>query len=273
MDLAEKLERIGIRGPRVPDYRIAQETDAAKGSEGGMCDSTLPRSGAVCIFRSRVALLPPTLETKPFTTSEVEGRIPSSATPTPQCYHFSPDRIPCELGAPSLSSLVVVVIARRWSSPCSSAKHAPPEAARLLPGADAFIYADLAWVRKANAGKELPPVSHDPEYERFIRETGFQFERDLDEAAFAVHYPASWPGGGTGGSAPELRFSEVLEGRFQGERLTAYLRQIAKVGRELSLGRYFHHSFRRQVFTGRGAERRFGRGVQSRRPCRYSGNR
>lgn len=107
-------------------------------------------------------------------------------------------------------------------------KHAPPEAARLLPGADAFIYADLTWVRKANSGKELPAVSHDPAYERFIRETGFQFERDLDEAAFAVHYPASWPGGGTGGSAPEPRFSEVLVGKFHGERLTAYLREIAK---------------------------------------------
>ena len=107
-------------------------------------------------------------------------------------------------------------------------KHAPPEAARLLPGADAFIYADLTWVRKANSGKELPAVSHDPAYERFIRETGFQFERDLDEAAFAVHYPASWPGGGTGGSAPEPRFSEVLVGKFHSERLTAYLREMAQ---------------------------------------------
>jgi hypothetical protein len=107
-------------------------------------------------------------------------------------------------------------------------KHAPPEAARLLPGADAFFYVDLSPVRKATSDKELPKVSHDPEYERFIRETGFEFERDLDEAAFAVHYPASWPGGGTGGSAPEPRFSEVLVGKFQGEKLTAYLRQIAQ---------------------------------------------
>jgi hypothetical protein len=74
----------------------------------------------------------------------------------------------------------------------------------------------------------LPAVSHDPEYERFIRETGFQFERDLDEAAFAVHYPANWPSGGTGSAAPEPRFSEVLVGKFNGERLTAYLRQIAQ---------------------------------------------
>jgi hypothetical protein len=107
-------------------------------------------------------------------------------------------------------------------------KHAPPEPARLLPGADSFVYFDLSWVRRANAEKELPVVSHDPEYERFIRETGFQFERDLDEAAFAVHYPAKWPGGGTGGSAPEPRFSEVLVGKFHSERLTNYLRQIAQ---------------------------------------------
>ncbi len=124
--------------------------------------------------------------------------------------------------------LAVVVIAASVTLAVQLRKHAPPEPARLLPGGDAFFYLDLGWARKANSGKKLPPVSHDPEYERFIRETGFEFERDLDKAAFAIHYPASWPGGGTGGTAPEVRFSEVLEGRFQGERLTAYLRQIAQ---------------------------------------------
>ena len=99
----------------------------------------------------------------------------------------------------------------------------------MLPGGDAFVYVRIwAGYGGLNSGKELPAVSHDPEYERFIRETGFQFERDLDEAAFAIHYPANWLGGGTGGSAPEPRFSEVLVGKFHGERLTAYLRQIAQ---------------------------------------------
>jgi hypothetical protein len=107
-------------------------------------------------------------------------------------------------------------------------KRAPPEPARLLPGADAFIYVDLGWIRRANSGKELPAVSHDAEYERFIRETGFLFERDLDEAAFAVHYPGNWPGGGTGGKTAEPRFSEVLVGKFHGERFSGYLRQIAQ---------------------------------------------
>jgi hypothetical protein len=122
----------------------------------------------------------------------------------------------------------VVIVAAAITFAVQLRKHAPPEPARLLPGADAFFYLDLHRARHANEGKELPAVSHDPEYERFIRETGFQFERDLDEAAFAVHYPGSWPSGGTGGAAAEPRFSEVLVGKFHGERLTAYLRAIAE---------------------------------------------
>src|SRR5271155_258822 len=125
-------------------------------------------------------------------------------------------------------ALVVVVVAAAVTLAVQLRKHAPPETARLLPGGDAFFYLDLGRARKLNSGKKLPAVSHDPEYERFIRETGFEFERDLDEAAFAVHYPAGRPGGGTGGSSSEVRFSEVLEGSFQGEHVTAYLRQIAQ---------------------------------------------
>jgi hypothetical protein len=124
--------------------------------------------------------------------------------------------------------LAVVVIAAAVTLAVQLRKHAPPEPARLLPGADAFFYLNLNAARRANSGKDLPAVSHDPEYDRFIRETGFEFEHDLDKAAFAIHYPAKWPGGGTGGASPDVRFSEVLEGKFHGERLTAYLRQIAK---------------------------------------------
>jgi hypothetical protein len=124
--------------------------------------------------------------------------------------------------------VAVVVIAAAVTLAVQLRKHAPPEPARLLPGGDAFLYLNLGSARRLNAGKELPAVSHDPEYERFIRETGFQFERDLDEAAFAIHYPANWPGGGTGGSTGDVRFSEVLVGKFHGERVTAYLLQIAR---------------------------------------------
>jgi hypothetical protein len=97
-------------------------------------------------------------------------------------------------------------------------KHAPPEPARLLPGADGFAYINLQWMRRANLLGELPSVPHDPEYEQFIQATGFQFERDLDEAAFAVHYSSS---------APQPRFSEIFVGKMQTERLRAFLKNLS----------------------------------------------
>src|SRR5262249_16643370 len=97
----------------------------------------------------------------------------------------------------------------------------PPEAARLLPQADGFLYVNLKNLRRAGLPGKLPVVSHEPEYEQFIQATGFQFENDLDEAAFAIHYPLKR---GTG----EPRYSEVLIGKIQGQRLRDYLRQISQ---------------------------------------------
>ena len=122
--------------------------------------------------------------------------------------------------------LAVLIVAAAVVTAVQLRKHAPPEAARLLPGADAFVYADLSWLHKITSAP-LPAVSRDPEYEKFVRETGFEFERDLESVAVAVHYPAEWPGGGTASSAPEPRFSEVFVGKFDGERLTAFLKHTA----------------------------------------------
>lgn len=124
--------------------------------------------------------------------------------------------------------VVVLLVAAALTLVVQLRKHAPPEPARLLPGADGFVYVNLKWARTFHVLDRLPAVMRDPEFERFVQQTGFQFERDLDEAALAIHYPANWPHGGTGGSAPEPRFSEVLVGKFQGEGLRAYLRQAAQ---------------------------------------------
>jgi hypothetical protein len=122
--------------------------------------------------------------------------------------------------------LAVLLVAAAVALAVVLRKHAPPEAARLLPAADGFVYANLGWMRRANLTGELPAVPHDPDYEQFIQATGFQFERDLDEAALAIHYPAN----STGTTADRVqppRFSEVFVGKFDGERLRAYLRQIS----------------------------------------------
>jgi len=100
-------------------------------------------------------------------------------------------------------------------------KHAPPEAARLLPGADAFVYLDLSWMRLADIGHRLPTVPHDPEYEQFIQATGFEFERDLREAALAVHYASPQTGG-------ETRYSEIFIAKMDGEKLRTYLKGLAR---------------------------------------------
>src|ERR1700693_1436797 len=105
-------------------------------------------------------------------------------------------------------------------------KHAPPGPPRLLPGADGYFYADLKWVRRANIAGQMPDVPHEPEYEQFIQATGFQFERDLDQAAFAIHYPAVKKNANPAVPEPP-RFSEVFVGRIEGERLRAYLGKIS----------------------------------------------
>jgi hypothetical protein len=127
-------------------------------------------------------------------------------------------RLPIFLAVLLVAAAVVLAVVLR--------KHAPPEPARLLPAADGFVYANLAWMRRANLTGELPAVPHDPDYEQFIQATGFQFERDLDEAALAIHYPAK-SSGPKPDSAQQPRFSEVFVGKIDGERLRAYLRQIS----------------------------------------------
>jgi hypothetical protein len=100
-------------------------------------------------------------------------------------------------------------------------KHAPPEPARLLPGADAFLYIDLKWMRRADIATHIPEVPHDAEYEQFIRATGFQFERDLQEAALAIHYASPLTGG-------ETRYSEIFIAKIDGDRLRDYLKVLTR---------------------------------------------
>src|SRR5208337_4665868 len=123
--------------------------------------------------------------------------------------------LPILIGVLLVAGAVALVVVLR--------KHAPPEPARLLPGADGFVYIDLKWMRRAGLMGNLPQVSHDPEYEQFIQATGIEAERDLEEAALAIHYPPNM----AAAHGEELRFSEVLVGHFQAERLTAYLKKSA----------------------------------------------
>jgi hypothetical protein len=100
-------------------------------------------------------------------------------------------------------------------------KAAPPEAARLLPESDAIVYANLKPLRAATHF-DRTPVLRDSQYQRFIDATGIVPERDLDDVAFALHRMDD-PNGPNG----PVGYSEVFEGRFDGERLTRYLSTVA----------------------------------------------
>jgi len=98
---------------------------------------------------------------------------------------------------------------------------APPEAARLLPESDGIVYINLRPIR-AVTHFDQHPVAHDADYQKFIDATGIQFERDLDEAAFAMHrMPDS-----AGPNGP-VAYSEVFVGHFDGRRLKRYLEGLS----------------------------------------------
>jgi hypothetical protein len=95
--------------------------------------------------------------------------------------------------------------------------HAPPEVARLLPESDAIVYFNLKTVRAASHFDQRP-VTPSAEYQKFIEATDIRFDRDLDRAAFSLHRMPD-PNGPNG----PVAYSEVMEGRFDAKRLTAWL--------------------------------------------------
>lgn len=111
-----------------------------------------------------------------------------------------------------MAALAVVLILR---------KYAPPEAARLLPESDAIVYANLRPLR-AVTHFDRTQVTRNPDYQHFVDATGIVPERDLDSVAFALHRMDD-PNGPNG----PVGYSEVFEGRFDGQRLARYLTTIA----------------------------------------------
>jgi hypothetical protein len=94
---------------------------------------------------------------------------------------------------------------------------APPEAARLLPESDGIIYVNLRPVRAFLPRNPKPP-ERVPEYQQFIDAIGIDPERDLDEAAIALHRMKD-PNGPNG----PVAYSMVLVGKITGKKLNTWL--------------------------------------------------
>jgi hypothetical protein len=106
---------------------------------------------------------------------------------------------------------------------------APPEAARLLPESDGILYINLRPARTLFRVKLKPP-QRVPEYEQFVEATGIDWERDLDQAAIALHRMPD-PNGPNG----PVAYSMVLVGKLTGVRLNRWLEGHA-VAREIYAG-------------------------------------
>jgi hypothetical protein len=117
---------------------------------------------------------------------------------------------------------VVLVIAGGIVTAVLLRKRAAPDAARLLPDSDAVFYINLEPIRLLTDLGKKPPHDRDPLYQEFVNQTGFEFERDLDKAAFAIHYGVI-----NGGDSGETRYSEIFQGHFDGTRVGQYLRKLA----------------------------------------------
>ena len=120
-----------------------------------------------------------------------------------------------------LSIAIVILVLLLLAGAIYLRKEAPPEAARLLPESDGIVYVNLRPLRSATH-LDQHPVEHAPEYQRFIDATGINVERDLDEAAFALHRMTN-PNGPNGA----LAFSEAFTGHFDGRKLAQYLAGLA----------------------------------------------
>jgi hypothetical protein len=126
--------------------------------------------------------------------------------------------------AAALLMVLAIFATQRWRhSPASRVaemlavlmEHSPGETSGVL-------YVDVAQLRQSPFAQKLftsaPKPQADAEYTRFIQETGFDYERDLDRAAFS----ASRHG------AESIWFA-IVDGNFDQEKIAGYLSKIAAV--------------------------------------------
>ena len=109
----------------------------------------------------------------------------------------------------------------------------PPDLLSLLPGgAPVIAFGDVAALRASPFAADLtsfgPPPDQEEDYREFVRETGFDYSRDLDKFAIDI-----WPDAGKTppNGAPRAALIAVAEGRFDRAKISAYARRIGTVSK------------------------------------------
>ena len=120
--------------------------------------------------------------------------------------------------------------ARRATSPATAAL-APNILSLLPPRAPAIAYIDAATLRRlqnsplaAILGLTQSGPQPDRDYQDFVRDTGFDYARDLDKAAIAF-----WPAISPSGDVSETRVLAIADGRFDESKIKAYALRSGRV--------------------------------------------
>jgi hypothetical protein len=126
----------------------------------------------------------------------------------------------------ALAAVVVVTLSaatffgyRKWSVRKKSTRD---EVLAVLPAeASAVLFADFGEFRQAPFVAQLyawtPKPQIEPEYAQFVKETGFDYEKDLDRIAIAIFK-----------NAIHNTFLAVVKGRFDQKRISEYALQRGK---------------------------------------------
>lgn len=111
-------------------------------------------------------------------------------------------------------------------APSSSVSSANASALDLIhqlpPGASAVVFVDVALLRASSFAKELttlaPTSAEDPAYTEFVRDTGFDYSRDLDRAAVDL-----WP------QTSPTSVLALAQGRFDEAKIERYALRYGRV--------------------------------------------
>ncbi len=129
-----------------------------------------------------------------------------------------------------IAGVVYLYRARRAASPATAAL-APNILNLLPPHAPAIAYIDAAALRgfqnsplAAILGLTQAGPQPDRDYQDFIRDTGFDYTRDLDTAAIAL-----WPAISSSGDISENRVVAIADGRFNESKIKAYALRTGRV--------------------------------------------
>ncbi len=131
-----------------------------------------------------------------------------------------------------LGGAIYYVFFRGHAKPTGPAPGPVPNIIELLPPeAPVFAFFDITTLRNSQFSAELSSLAgtpaSDPDYAEFVRQTGFDYERDLDRAALAI-----WPGPSASTALA------IAEGRFDREKITQYALRSGRVTKNKDIDIY-----------------------------------